>query len=192
METTILYELGLHFDLAYILTIAGGLGILTFVVWRGFHVLEKERKDRGRHDKWTVVWIAFTCCLELAAIFGFIVQPMLDYRAAWKAYKSGNVQIAKGPVECYRSWTDIIGLSHYEEFSVEGVRFCHDEKVYTTPGLPGYRMEFSRMLSSRGGSVITGNGQMLRIQYVIFPDRGRDDMPEYKDFNCIVQIEELS
>ena len=154
-------------------------------------MLIKERRDKGRFNKLTIAWMVFFCCLGMAAVFGFVVQPMMDYWTAWSAYKSGSVQVAEGPVEYYRSWTDIVGLSRYEEFSVEGVLFCHDEKVYTTPGLPGYGMGFSRIFRAKGGSVITGDGQMLRIQYVVFPDRGRDDMPEYKDFNCIVQIEEL-
>lgn len=121
----------------------------------------------------------------LLALFGFLafwsiwIGPVADYFSLRTAYENDDVRTVEGTVTGYFSQRGGNGI-WYEGFTLDGVDFtCDNWDDY-----PGYTV--------RGGvfspktSVVTGNGQRLRVTYA-------PDWPHQVGvINAIVRIEELS
>lgn len=193
MDGTVLYELRLHFNPLPILVV--WMLFAVFVLIEDIRVaayIRAGRMAKGREDK-SVLSFRASVLLNLlfgvvtAIIFGFIAKTMVEYRAVEDAYGNGQTLTAEGPVEDFTLRQDF--FTFYEEFTVDGVRFSSFVKRYGR-FLPGYPARFGIFDRNRGGGLIR-EGQMLRIQYVTLPGRGRSEESEYADYHCIVFVEEL-
>lgn len=176
----VLYELRLHFDAPYVMSVLGGLGLLTLLLWTGWRELQRKRRETGRVDRWMLAFTAVFLLLEMAAAYGFVIRPLQDYWMVRDVYESGRTLTAEGPVEDFTLRQDF--LEYFEVFTVDGVEFASGPKMFDS-GLPGYPMRFW----FKWGSGLIREGQRLRIQYVPIPDRSGGGMV----YHCIVLIEKL-
>ena len=177
----VLYELRPHFDAPYVMSVVGGLGLLTALVWTGWSGLRRRGRETGRADRGLLAFTVFFLLLEMAAAYGFVIRPVLDYWMVRDAYENGRTLTAEGPVEDFTLRQDF--WEYFEVFTINGVEFASGPKTFDS-GLPGYPMRF---WFKRGGGLIR-EGQRLRVQYVPIPGRSGSGMV----YHCIVLIEELS
>lgn len=173
----LLYEL--HFSRPVLAPLWMGIALvfLALCLWSLWRVIREARYRQKKKRKFLG--------LGLLALFGLLVfwsvwmGPITEYRSLRTTYESGTVRIAEGTVTGYFSRRGGNGI-WYEGFTLDGVKFTYDN----WNNYPSYAV--------RGGifrptdSVITGDGQRLRVTYV-------PDWP-YQDgaINAIVRIEELS
>ena len=119
-----------------------------------------------------------TFILILLSVFAFInlitVNSVYqEYSMLKEAYETGTCDYVEGTITDYKGYPDTV--QWYEEFKVKDV-FCAYSSAETT---------LSYNKPKTDGGVITGNGQKVRIGYVL------DEMSAEQWVNRIVYIEQL-
>ena len=132
-----------------------------------FHFSDPKRFPRAA----MVVFVTIS-----ALVGGFILVDQIDqYNKIVVAYQQGDYQIVEGYVENFHPMPE--GGHDNEHFEIDGIYFEYSD--FTAQ--QGYHNALSR------GGVITGDGQHLRIGYIIMESATGNQMLE----NVIVYIEEL-
>ena len=130
---------------------------------------------RGRPKGFELVFVAIFITVS-AAISALMVAEQVDqYNKIVVAYQQGDYLIVEGYVENFHPMPK---EGHdTEEFDLNGVHFEYSDFTVQQ----GYHNALSR------GGVITGDGQHLRIGYIVMESATGNQMLE----NVIVYIEEL-
>ena len=163
MESRVLYEISFAFKPDQL------VWVLFPAVWL-FVVSQMRKKSEGALKKFLTVLFRFGCFITLAFAAIGIPNQIMEYNSTVGAYRRGEYQTVEGYVEDFHLMP---ATGHDEEsFTIRGVRFFYSDWVLSF----GYHN--ARSL----GSVITGDGQHLRIGYTEYGSLG----------NVIVSIEELS
>ncbi len=161
----VLYEATFKFDFYLLIPVAMMIFILAFPrIWK-----------KSWEGKYTIVTYksvkifcacGFSFILFLTLILGFSSVHM--YKNTVGAYKAGDYEIVEGYVE---NFVPMPYEGHSEEsFEINGVKFSYSD----------YQITFGYNNAKSHGGVIAGNGQYLKVGYVVD-----------NDTNIIVYIEQL-
>ena len=160
----ILFEATFHLDIMFLIPVFMIIFILLFPkIWKN------SWKDKYTIISYKIVKIFCGC----AAAYIFVITLILafstvsSYKTTVVAYEKGEYEVVEGYVE---NFVPMPSEGMDESFEINGVKFSYSD----------YNITFGYNNAKSHGGVIEGNGQHLKIGYVI--DNGE---------NIIVCIEQL-
>lgn len=126
--------------------------------------------------------------------YGALLRPAMDHLALRRAWENGQALVTEGEVEHLDTGYSGKMAGWYDHFTVNGVEFAYNSWAIYFPG-------YNQCGGAFGGrsSVITGDGQRLRITYLPhWPEYNNEGyhVPDWPfadgEVNAIVRIEVLS
>lgn len=160
----VLFEAAFRLDIMRLIPFFMMIVILFFpMIWKN------SQEGKYTIKSYKIVKIFCGCMagflLMITVLMGF--STVLEYKAVVGAYESGEYEVAEGYVE---NFVPMPSEGMDESFEINGVKFSYSDN----------RITFGYNNANSHGGVIEGNGQHLKIGYVVINGQ-----------NTIVYIEQL-